>query len=53
MNMRDLSEDEFLRERMDKLLHLIWADWALGQVCGVRGGGRTRIYQDDPSNGVE
>ena len=51
MNMRDLSEDEFLRERMDKLLHLIWADWALGQVCGVRGGGRTRIYQDDPSNG--
>ena len=32
MNMRDLSEDEFLRERMDKLLHLIWADWAVGQV---------------------
>ena len=50
MNMRDLSEDEFLRERMDKLLHLIWADWAVGQVAGVRGGGRTRIYQDDPNN---
>jgi len=50
MNMRDLSEDGVLRERMDKLLHLIWADWAVGQVAGVRGGGRTRIYQDDPNN---
>jgi lysophospholipase L1-like esterase len=50
MNMRDLSEDEVLRKRMDKLLHLIWADWAVGQVAGVRGGGRTRIYQDDPNN---
>ena len=50
MNMRDLSEDEVLRERMDKLLHLVWADWAVGQVRGVRGGGRTRIYQDDPNN---
>ncbi|MBT5690637.1 MAG: hypothetical protein HOI65_05920, partial [Opitutae bacterium] len=50
MNMRDLSEDEVLRERMDKTLHLIWADWAVGQMNGVRGGGRTRIYQDDPNN---
>ena len=50
MNMRDLSEDEVLRERMDKLLHLIWADWAVGQINGVRGGGRTRIYQDESHN---
>ena len=50
MNMRDFSEDEVLRERMDKLLHLIWADWAVGQVIGVRGGGRTRLYQDDANN---
>jgi hypothetical protein len=50
MNMRDLSEDDALRDRMDKLLHLIWADWAVAQVGGVRGGGRTRIYQRDPSN---
>ena len=50
MNMRDLSEDEVLRERMDKILHLIWADWSVGQVAGVRGGGRTRIYQDDQNN---
>ena len=33
---------------MEKLLHLIWADWAVGQVKGVRGGGRTRLYQGDP-----
>jgi len=49
-NMRDFSEDKVLRERMDKLLHLIWADWAVGQIIGVRGGGRTRLYQDDPKN---
>ena len=35
---------------MDKLLHLIWANWAVGQVNGVRGGGRTRIYQDESHN---
>ena len=50
MNMRDLSEDGVLRERMDKLLHLIWADWAVGQINGVRGGGRTRIYKDESDN---
>lgn len=50
MNMHDLSEDEVLREGMGKFLHLIWADWAVGQMNGVRGGGRTRIYQDDPNN---
>ncbi len=47
-NMRDLSEDKALRERMDKLLHLIWADWAVAQVKAVRGGGRVRLYQADP-----
>jgi len=47
-NMRDLSEDPALRGKMEKLLHLIWADWAVGQVKGVRGGGRTRLYQGDP-----
>lgn len=47
-NMRDFAEDPVLRERMEKLLHLIWADWAVGQINGVRGGGRTRLYQGDP-----
>jgi len=48
VNMRDLSEDPLLRGKMDKLLHIIWADWAVGQITGVRGGGRTRLYQGDP-----
>jgi hypothetical protein len=47
-NMADLSEDKELRQKMEKLLHLIWTDWAVGQVKGVRGGGRTRLYQADP-----
>ena len=47
-NMADLSEDKVLRQKMEKLLHLIWTDWAVGQVKGVRGGGRTRLYQGDP-----
>jgi len=48
-NMCDFSEDEALRKKMEMLLHLIWADWAVGQVNGVRGGGRTRMYQGDPA----
>ncbi len=49
LNMHDLAEDPLLRSRMGKLLDLIWADWAIGQVNGVRGGGRLRLYQDDPA----
>jgi len=47
-NMCDLAEDPALRGKMEKLLHLIWADWAVGQLTGVRGGGRTRTYQGAP-----
>ena len=49
LNMHDLAEDPVLRSRMEKLLDLIWADWAIGQVNGVRGGGRLRLYQNDPA----
>lgn len=49
LNLCDLSEDPLLRARMEKLLHLIWADWAVGQINGVRGGGRLRVYQADPA----
>jgi hypothetical protein len=52
-NMRDLAEDPVLRSNMEKLLHLIWTDWAIGQVKGVRGGGRTRLYQGDPAKPEE
>jgi hypothetical protein len=47
-NMHDFAQDPVLRSKMKKLLHLIWADWAVGQLNGIRGGGRTRIYQGDP-----
>ena len=50
LNMHDLAEDPVLRSRMGKLLDLIWADWAIGQLNGVRGGGRLRLYQVDPTN---
>tara|TARA_B110000037_G_scaffold71041_1_gene85703 strand:+ start:8431 stop:11481 length:3051 start_codon:yes stop_codon:yes gene_type:complete len=49
LNMYDLAEDPVLRSRMGKLLDLIWADWAIGQLNGVRGGGRLRLYQGDPA----
>lgn len=49
LNMHDLAEDPVLRSRMGKLLDLIWADWAIGQLNGVRGGGRLRLYQGDPA----
>jgi len=52
INMCDLSEDPALRGKMKNLLHLIWADWAVGQINGVRGGGRTRLYQDDPKKPI-
>lgn len=47
LNMRDFSEDPALRANMENLLHPIWTDWALGQVKGVRGGGRLRMYQEN------
>lgn len=43
-NMADFAEDPVLQERMSSLLELVWADWALEQIDGVRGGGRTRVY---------
>lgn len=47
LNMRDFSEDPALRRKMENLLHLIWTDWALAQVIGVRGGGRLRMISYD------
>jgi len=45
-NMRDLAQDPVLRQRADMLLDVLWADWAIGQLNGMRGGCATRIYQD-------
>ncbi len=45
-NMRDFAADPELRRRMDLLLTALWADWAVGQLQGVRGGARGRVYQN-------
>ncbi len=43
-NMADFADDPVLRQRMRMLLDLYWADWAIEQIDGVRGGGKHRIY---------
>lgn len=48
-NMADFAEDPELRRRMSMLLDLFWADWAIEQIDGVRGGSRHRCYPGDPS----
>jgi hypothetical protein len=45
-NIFDFAEDPVLRHKMDMLLQLTWADWAVGQLDGIRGGGRTRVKGD-------
>ena len=45
VNMYEFSRSPLVRKRMEMLLHLMWADWAIDQLNGVRGGGKTRCYQ--------
>lgn len=51
----DFADDPVLRKRMGQLLDLHWAMWAQQQIDGVRGGGKTRIYQNgnDRSGGSQ
>ena len=42
--MADFASDAVLKRRMTLLLDLFWADWAIEQIDGVRGGGKHRIY---------
>ena len=44
-NLFDFAEDPVLKKRAGCMLDLFWATWAQEQIGGVRGGGRTRIYQ--------
>jgi len=44
VNIFDFADDEVLRKKMEMLLHLTWADWAVDQLGGQRGGGKTRSY---------
>ena len=45
VNMHDFTDDPTVKKRMAMLLHLMWADWSVDQLNGVRGGGKTRCYQ--------
>ena len=41
----DFAEDPALRRLARMFLDLFWMSWAEDQIDGVRGGGKTRIYQ--------
>jgi len=45
-NFYDFAPDAELRELAGNLLDLWWADWAQDQINAVRGGGKSRVYQD-------
>lgn len=49
-NLYDFAEDVVLKDRMRMLLDLYWADWAIEQIDGVRGGSRHRSYAGRASN---
>jgi hypothetical protein len=49
VNLYDFANDATLRDHMERLLHLTWADWAIEQLDGVRGGGKARCYQGNYS----
>lgn len=48
-NFCDFAEDAELARRMRMLLDLYWADWAVEQIDGVRGGSRRRCYPGQSS----
>lgn len=39
----DLCENEALAEKAGKFMDVVWADWAIDQLNGVRGGAKTRV----------
>jgi len=49
VNIVDFAEDAALRAKMTTLLDVAWADWAIEQLDGVRGGAKTRCYQGNYS----
>ena len=48
-NFADFAEDPELKRRFRMLLDLYWADWAVEQIDGVRGGSRHRCYPERSS----
>lgn len=45
VNLVDFAGDRALRKGMENYLHLIWSDWAIEQLHGIRGGAKARCYQ--------
>jgi hypothetical protein len=43
MDVYDLCDDSALTQKAEKFLDLVWADWAVDQLNGVRGGAKTRV----------
>lgn len=41
----DFAEDRSLKKLAGMFLDLYWASWAEDQIDGIRGGGKTRVYQ--------
>jgi hypothetical protein len=48
-NLVDFADDPELRRLATQFLDLVWAQWALEQIDGVRGGSRHRCYQGEGS----
>lgn len=49
-NIADFSPDPLTRQRMKMFLDLFWADYAIEQIDGVRGGSRHRCYPGGSSS---
>ncbi len=43
-NIADFAEDKILKELASNFLNVYWAEWAIEQINGVRGGSRHRCY---------
>lgn len=50
-NVYDFSDDPELKRLTGQSLDLHWADWAQEQLAGVRGGGKSRIYNSGAFTG--
>ncbi len=49
VNMADFAGNSILRRKMTMFLDVLWADWAVEQIDGIRGGGKSRVYQGEYS----
>jgi hypothetical protein len=45
VNIADFADEPTLRHNAKALLDLLWADWAVEQLNGIRGGAKARCYQ--------